>query len=99
MSSLLLIFIPFVRLVGHSLASSFGFLGIAVTTVLPVHSVQMLSKYGALSHAHVQVLEILEIGLLALDVVLLVVVIALYSGLFVVEEWRTLRRMVTAGSK
>lgn len=98
MSPVVLLFIPFVRLIGHSLASSLGFIGIAVSTVMPVHSLKLISQYSQLSQAHIQVLEAVEIGLLALDVCLLAVVLAFYSGAFVVEEWRALKRLIVTPS-
>ena len=94
MSAIILLLIPFARLAGHSLASSLGFTGILLITVLPVHSVRELAKHEVLSGAHVQVFEWIETGLMALDVCLLVFVVVLYSGVFAVEQWRVVKKII-----
>ena len=87
-SPFFIIFEPFVRLVGHSLAASFGFSGIALVAILPVEVVKLLSAYAAITPGHIALFETIESAILYLDAILLLFVIAIYSLYFVVEQWR-----------
>jgi hypothetical protein len=95
MSGVAVLLIPFVRLAGHSLASAFGFLGIVLTTVLPVHSVHALATFGLLDSVHITVLDIVEAGLMGLDILLLCFVVLLYSGVFAIEQWRAAKHILS----
>ena len=99
MSALVVLLLPFVRLAGHSLASSLGFVGIALITVFPVHSVQLLSKQGMLHNSYITLLELVEGGILILDIALLVFVVILYSGVFAVEQWRAVKHILKPQSQ
>ncbi|WP_441237966.1 hypothetical protein [Bradyrhizobium sp. 930_D9_N1_4] len=94
MSPLLIIFIPFVRLVGHSLAASLGFSGIAMIAVLPIMLVRQIASYTTLAADKLKIFETVETAILYLDSALLVFVIVIYSIYFMVEQWRALRKLL-----
>jgi predicted transporter len=98
MSPLFIIFAPFVRLVGHSLASSVGFSAIALVTVLPVESVRKVEAFATLTRNHVQLLEYAETVILVLDITLLIVMVLVSSGLFLYEEWKAIRALIAQRS-
>jgi hypothetical protein len=98
MSPFFIIFAPFLRLVGHSLAAVFGFSGIAVIAVLPVQLIRLLSTYASLGPDAVELFQMVEVGILYGDAILLVFVIAIYSIYFIVEQWRALATLLRAKS-
>jgi hypothetical protein len=100
MSPFFIIFSPFVRLVGHSLAATFGFSGIAVVAILPVQLIGGLSKYASLSPKDMELFEYVEIGILYVDAALPLFVIVIYSVYFMIEQWRAMKvLLVTSGSE
>jgi hypothetical protein len=90
MTPLVIIFAPFVRLLFHSLAASFGFSGIALITILPVQVIRLMSTYTALNEKQIALFDTVESGILYMDAILLVFVILIYSLLFIFEQIRAM---------
>jgi len=94
MSPFFIIFEPFLRLLGHSIAASFGFSGIAVVAIVPVQLIKLLATYAALRPEFIALFEMVESGILYVDAILLLFVIVIYSIYFMIEQWRAMRALL-----
>jgi hypothetical protein len=94
MTPLLIIFAPFVRLLFHSLAASFGFSCIALIAILPVQVIRLVSIYTIFSQQQISVFESVESWILYIDAMLLVFVIVIYSVYFIFEQGRALWTLI-----
>jgi len=90
MTPIVIIFAPFVRLLFHSLAASFGFSCIALIAVVPVQVIRLVSIYPIFSQEQMSVFESVEKWILYIDAMLLVFTILIYSAYFVFEQGRAL---------
>ena len=67
--------------------------------ILPVQLIKALSKYASLSPTAVELFELVEVGILYVDALLLLFVILIYSMYFMIEQWRAMKMLVGSSGK
>jgi hypothetical protein len=85
--------------VGHSLAASFGFSGIALIAILPFQLIKGISEHASLNPTAMELFELVEMGIVYVDTLLLLFVIVVYSILFIVEQWRAMSMVLGSSGK
>ncbi len=96
MSKTVELFVPIARFAGHSLASAVGFVILLVVTLIPIFALRLLAWLGMRELAQVFNWNWLEIGVLYLDIGLYILTVLLWAYVFVIEEIRAVKKVLSA---
>jgi hypothetical protein len=84
------IYFPIVRFAMHASASSVGFVILVCVTVIPIYALSLAPT----AIAELFDWKLLEIAILYLDILLYALTVLLWAGVFIVEEFRAVRKLL-----